>query len=230
MKTLSTTWVARSRRKFRSSRGENAVEASCKATTLRPRTSAITVTTVLDTEISIVRASSAVPWKASRSSSVPRLDFDLGHGQTGQHRNHGCQRRQHPEGAGGVSRRYSQRSAHRALRAERELRAVDRLTMVMVRLSSRTGQDEGLRTAPRPTHCSRLPCSHGVLPQRRGDSTQASHPVPAAGRESLLRGADGRGGLLIGLLAALPPRHPSAIMRLPPVGTARPVHHPQPPA
>ena len=84
MKTLSTTWVARSRRKFRSSRGENAVEDSCSATTVRPRTSAITVTTVLDTEISIVRASSAVPWKAKRSSSVPGCTSIWDMRQTGQ--------------------------------------------------------------------------------------------------------------------------------------------------
>src|SRR5215203_1059074 len=65
MNALSTTWVGRSRRKLRSSRGENWVEDSWSATTVRPRTSAITVTTVLLMEISSARASSAVPWKAS---------------------------------------------------------------------------------------------------------------------------------------------------------------------
>src|SRR4051794_36366143 len=62
---------ARSRRKLRSSRGENWVEESCNATTVRPRTRAITVTTVLLTAISRERASSAVPWKAIASKKVP---------------------------------------------------------------------------------------------------------------------------------------------------------------
>ena len=63
MNALSTTWVPRSRRKLRSSRGENWVEESWSATTVRPRTRAMTVTTVL-TVMSSARASSAVPWKA----------------------------------------------------------------------------------------------------------------------------------------------------------------------
>ena len=79
MKALSTTWVARSRRKLRSSRGENWVEESCSATTVRPRTSAMTVTTVLLTVISTVLASSAVPWKANRSATEPggRVTWDM---------------------------------------------------------------------------------------------------------------------------------------------------------
>jgi len=71
MKTLSTTWVDRSRRKLRSKRGENWVDDSCSATTVRPRTSAMTVTTVLVTEMSRTRASSAVPWNARRSRREP---------------------------------------------------------------------------------------------------------------------------------------------------------------
>src|SRR5215203_2660178 len=71
MNALSTTWVPRSRRKLRSSRGENWVDESWSATTVRPRTRAITVTTVLLTVMSSARASSAVPWKARRSSCEP---------------------------------------------------------------------------------------------------------------------------------------------------------------
>ena len=61
----------RSRRKLRSSRGENWVEESWSATTVRPRTSAMTVTTVLVMEIREPRASSAVPWKASQLNLEP---------------------------------------------------------------------------------------------------------------------------------------------------------------
>src|SRR5687767_7139473 len=68
MNAPSTTWVPRSLRKLRNSRGENWVDESWSATTVRPRTRAMTVTTVLLTVISTVRASSAVPWKARRSS------------------------------------------------------------------------------------------------------------------------------------------------------------------
>src|SRR3954469_21081000 len=64
-KVLSTTWVGRSRRKLRNNRGENCVDDSCSATTVRPSTNAITVTTVLVTLLSKVRASSAVPRNAS---------------------------------------------------------------------------------------------------------------------------------------------------------------------
>src|SRR5829696_4965143 len=71
MKALSTTWVPRSRRKLRNSRGENWVEESWSATTVRPRTRAMTVTTVLLTVMSSARASSAVPWNARRSSGEP---------------------------------------------------------------------------------------------------------------------------------------------------------------
>ncbi len=64
-KVLSTTWVGRSRRKLRSSRGENCVVDSCSATTVRPSTNAITVTTVPVTMLNRLRASSAVPWNAN---------------------------------------------------------------------------------------------------------------------------------------------------------------------
>ncbi len=58
---LSTTCVGRSRRNLRSSRGENCVDDSCSATTVRPNTNASTVTTVPVTVSNRVRASSAVP-------------------------------------------------------------------------------------------------------------------------------------------------------------------------
>ena len=64
---------------------------------------------------------------------------------------------------------------------------------------------------------------------------QAAHPAPAAGvageaGRALLRGADGRGGLLLRLLAALPPQHPVDDRRLPRVDDRRPVDHAEPPA
>src|SRR4051795_1788711 len=62
---LSTTCVGRSRKKLRNNRGENCVDDSCSATTVSPSTNAITVTTVLVTLLSKVRASSAVPRNAS---------------------------------------------------------------------------------------------------------------------------------------------------------------------
>jgi hypothetical protein len=65
---LSTTWVGRSRRKLRNNRGENCVDDSCSATTVRPSTNAITVTTVPVTLVSRERASSAVPWNANGDS------------------------------------------------------------------------------------------------------------------------------------------------------------------
>ena len=48
--------------------------------------------------------------------------------------------------------------------------------------------------------------------------------------QPLPRGADGRGGLLLGLLAALPPRRAVGDRRQPGVGAARPDPHAQPPA
>src|SRR4029453_11638293 len=73
---LSTTWFGRSRRKLRSSRGENCVDDSCSATTVRPRVKAITVTTVPLIAINKPRASSAVPWKTSGESG-PRSICDM---------------------------------------------------------------------------------------------------------------------------------------------------------
>jgi hypothetical protein len=64
-KTLSTTWFGRSRRKLRSSRGENWVDDSWSATTVRPSSNAMTVTIVPAMPINSDRASSGVPWKAS---------------------------------------------------------------------------------------------------------------------------------------------------------------------
>src|SRR6478736_419537 len=69
--TLSTIWLARSRRNFRSSRGENCVEDSCNATTVRPRTNAMTVTTVPAMIVNNARASSAVPWNANGANGEP---------------------------------------------------------------------------------------------------------------------------------------------------------------
>jgi len=65
---LSTTWLGRSRRKLRSSLGENWVDDSCSATTARPSSNAMTVTIVLVIPMSNARASSAVPWNASGES------------------------------------------------------------------------------------------------------------------------------------------------------------------
>jgi hypothetical protein len=69
--TLNTTWFARSRRNLRSSRGENWVEDSCNATTVRPRTNAITVTTVPAMIVNNALASSAVPWNANGANGEP---------------------------------------------------------------------------------------------------------------------------------------------------------------
>ena len=46
----------------------------------------------------------------------------------------------------------------------------------------------------------------GSLPTGRRGPAEAAHPAPRPRRQAVLRGADGRGGLLLGLLAALPPR------------------------
>ena len=59
--TLSTTWIGRSRRKFRSSRGLNCVEEICSATMVSEKTSAITVIIVPETTVRIWRAASALP-------------------------------------------------------------------------------------------------------------------------------------------------------------------------
>ena len=57
----------------------------------------------------------------------------------------------------------------------------------------------------------------GEVPPKR--HTQFRRPDGGLYSEEL----DGRGGLLVGLLAALPPRHPVGDRRRPPVGAARPV-------
>ena len=63
VKVLSTIWLGRSRRKFRSNLGENWVDDSWSATTVSPRTSAITVMTELVMLLSRVRASGPLaPW------------------------------------------------------------------------------------------------------------------------------------------------------------------------
>ena len=61
-------------------------------------------------------------------------------------------------------------------------------------------------------------CLHGLLPQRRRRPAEAAHPAPRPRRTALPRGADGRGGLLLRLLAALPPRRAVGDRRQPGVG------------
>ena len=72
--------------------------------------------------------------------------------------------------------------------------------------------DEGERPMAYYRRCGEIP------PKRH---TQHRRPDGAP----LLRGADGRGGLLLRLLAALPPRHPVGDRRRHAVGAARPGHH-----
>ena len=71
---------------------------------------------------------------------------------------------------------------------------------------------------------------HGVLPSSGRRPAEAAHPAPRPRRQALLRGADGGGGLLLGLLAALPPRRSVGDRRQRGVGAARPDPHAQPPA
>ena len=70
----------------------------------------------------------------------------------------------------------------------------------------------------------------GPLPRTRPAPPAAPHPAPRRRRPPLPRGADGGGGLLVRLLAALPPRGAVRDHRQPGVGAARPVAHAQPPA
>ncbi len=71
---------------------------------------------------------------------------------------------------------------------------------------------------------------HDVLPAGRAGSAEAAHAVPETGRRALLRGADGRGGVLVRLVAAVPRRRTVGDRRLAGVGTARPRHGREPPA
>ena len=82
----------------------------------------------------------------------------------------------------------------------------------------------GLRplTSPRRTH--------GFLPFRGRRPAQAPHPAPQSRGRPVLRGADGRGGLLLRLLAALPRQHPLRGRRRAAVGAARPDADAEPPA
>ena len=52
---------------------------------------------------------------------------------------------------------------------------------------------------------------YGALPSVGKRPAEAAHPAPRSGRTPVLRGAHGRGRLLVGLLAALPPGHPAAV-------------------
>ena len=70
----------------------------------------------------------------------------------------------------------------------------------------------------------------GPLPADRHRAPEAAHPAPGSRRPPLLRGADGGGGLLLRLLAALPPRGAVGDRRLGGVGAARPVADAQPSA
>ena len=65
---------------------------------------------------------------------------------------------------------------------------------------------------------------------RSARSRRSGTRVPRRARRPALRGADGRGGLLLRLLAALPPRRPVGDRRQPGLGAARPDPHAQPPA
>src|SRR5580765_2157352 len=63
--------------------------------------------------------------------------------------------------------------------------------------------------------------SNGALPHDRGCAAQAAHAAPSAGRRAVLRGADGGGGFLQRLLAALPPRAALGHRRRATLGPAR---------
>src|SRR5215207_7820028 len=71
---------------------------------------------------------------------------------------------------------------------------------------------------------------HGILPERWRDPTQAPHPVPTSGREPLLRGADGGGGVLLRLVAAVPHRGTLGDRRLTDLGASRPADRTEPSA
>ena len=69
----------------------------------------------------------------------------------------------------------------------------------------------------------------GSIPPKRHTQHRRPGEGEAPGR-AVLRGAHGRGGLLLRLLAALPPEHPVDHRRRPRVGGRRPRHHAEPPA
>ena len=71
---------------------------------------------------------------------------------------------------------------------------------------------------------------HGALSVGGRGPTQATHPAPRPRRQALPRGADGRGGVLLRLLAALPPGRAVGDRRQRDLGAARPDPDPQPPA
>ena len=64
-------------------------------------------------------------------------------------------------------------------------------------------RENGTRVAPQGAGV-RQRRRYAVLPGGRGDPAQASRPLPRPGGEPVRRGADGRGGLRLRLLAALP--------------------------
>ena len=88
-------------------------------------------------------------------------------------------------------------------------------------------RSRGRRDEPRPP---KVGCRHGLLPRRRLRTSQAAHPAPRRDRLPLPRGADGGGGVLLRLLAALPPRRAVGDRRQPGLGAARPDPDAQPPA
>src|SRR5436190_15923923 len=59
---------------------------------------------------------------------------------------------------------------------------------------------------------------HALLPECRIRPVEAPHAAPRPRGPALPRGADGRGGLLVGLLAAVPRGRPVGHRRLPGVG------------
>ncbi len=77
---------------------------------------------------------------------------------------------------------------------------------------------------------SSLTSARGLLPTRWRSPAHPTHRLPRRAGRASLRGADGGGGFLLGLLAALPPRRSLGRGRQPGVGAGRPVDHPEPSA
>ena len=65
----------------------------------------------------------------------------------------------------------------------------------------------------------------GALPIDGVHPAEAAYPAPAAERRTRVRGADGRGGLLVGLVAALPPQPAVADRRRGRLAGRRPLDH-----